>query len=56
MLILRRRVGDGRSSAKLRRSPLTEYWRAGNVTLRPLPLLRSQIPKPISFSPSSGRR
>ena len=44
----------GRSSAKLRRSPLTEYWRAGKVTLRPVPVLRSQIPKPISFSPSSG--
>ena len=25
----------GRSRAKLRRSPLTEYWRAGNVTFRP---------------------
>ena len=43
----------GRSSAKLRRSPLTEYCRAGNVTLRP-PVLRSQTAKPISFSPSSG--
>ena len=44
----------GRSSAKLRRSPLTEYWRAGNVTFRPLPLRRSQTAKPISLSPSSG--
>ena len=43
----------GRSSAKLRRSPLTEYWRAGNVTLRPLPLRRSQTANPISFKPSS---
>ena len=41
----------GRSSAKLRRSPLTEYWRAGNVTFRPLPLRRSQTAKPTSFKP-----
>ena len=27
----------GRRSAKLRRSPFTAYWRAGNVTFRPLP-------------------
>jgi hypothetical protein len=44
----------GRSNAKLRRSPLTEYWRAGNVTLRPPPVRRSQIAKPISFYPVSG--
>ena len=43
----------GRSSAKLRRSPLTAYWRAGNVTLRPLPLRRSHTANPISFKPSS---
>ena len=36
----------GRSSEKLRRSPLTEYWRAGNVTLRPLPLFRSHTAEP----------
>jgi hypothetical protein len=42
----------GRSSAKLRRSPFTEYWRAGNVTLRPAPVRRSQIAKPISFRPA----
>ena len=42
----------GRSSEKLRRSPLTEYWRAGNVTLRPVPLRRSQTENPISFRPS----
>ena len=39
-----------RRSAKLRRSPFTAYWRAGNVTLRPAPVRRSQMPKPISFS------
>ena len=44
----------GRSSAKLRRSPLTEYWRAGNVTLRPPPPRRSQIANPMSFSPANG--
>src|SRR5471032_629828 len=47
----------GRSSAKERRSPLTLYWRAGNVTLRlppPAPRRISQIEKPISFKPSSG--
>src|SRR5215475_8766439 len=47
----------GRRSAKLRRSPLTLYCRAGNVTLRPPPpppRLDSQIENPISFSPSSG--
>src|SRR5919106_5617151 len=43
----------GRSSAKDRRSPFTEYCRAGNVTFLP-PLRRSQIAKPISFSPPSG--
>src|SRR5688572_22926337 len=43
----------GRSSEKLRRSPLTEYWRAGNVTFRP-PVLRSQTANPTSLSPSSG--
>ena len=42
---------SGRSSAKLRRSPLTEYWRAGNVTLRPLPVLRSQIRKANQLQP-----
>ena len=42
------------AAQKLRRSPLTEYCRAGNVTFRPLPVLRSQTAKPISFSPSSG--
>jgi hypothetical protein len=41
----------GRKSAKLRRSPLTAYWRAGKVTLRPPPLRRSQTEKPISFKP-----
>jgi integrase len=40
--------------AKLRRSPLTAYWRAGNVTLRPLPPRRSQMLKPISLKPSSA--
>ena len=45
----------GRSSAKLRRSPLTAYDRDGNVTLRPgPPPRRSQIENPISFSPASG--
>src|SRR6187401_2369523 len=44
----------GRSREKLRRSPLTEYWRAGKVTLRPPPVRRSQTAKPISFNPSSG--
>ena len=46
----------GRSSAKLRRSPLTLYCRAGNVTLCPPapPPRRSQMEKPISFKPSSG--
>ena len=43
----------GRSSAKLRRSPLTEYCRAGNVTFRPPPVRRSHTPKPISFRPSN---
>src|SRR4051812_36023148 len=42
----------GLRSEKLRRSPLTEYWRAGNVTFLPLPVLRSHTPNPISFSPS----
>jgi predicted nucleic acid-binding protein len=40
----------GRSSAKLRRSPFTAYCRAGNVTLRPLPVRRSQMEK--SFRPA----
>src|SRR5687768_970702 len=44
----------GLRSAKLRRSPLTEYCRAGNVTLRALLARRSQIPKPISFVPAIG--
>src|SRR5437879_6285912 len=39
----------GRSSAKLRRSPLTAYWRAGNVTLRPpAPPRLSHTLNPIS--------
>ena len=37
----------GRSKAKHRRSPLTEYCRAGNVTLRPVLVRRSQIPNAI---------
>src|ERR1700726_936170 len=44
---------EGRNSAKLRRSPFTEYCRAGNVTFLP-PLRRSQTAKPINFSPLSG--
>ena len=44
----------GRSSAKLRRSPLIEYDRAGNVTFRPLPPRRSEMLKPMSFRPASG--
>src|SRR5437773_1842891 len=44
----------GRNRANVRRSPLTLYWRAGKVTLRPLPPRRSQIEKPISFMPSIG--
>jgi hypothetical protein len=45
----------GRSSAKVRRSPLTLYCLAGNVTFRPAPPpRRSQIANPINFSPSSG--
>src|SRR6202163_3706375 len=43
----------GRNSAKLRRSPFTEYCRAGNVTFRP-PSRRSHTAKPINFSPLSG--
>ena len=43
----------GRNSEKLRRSPFTEYARAGKVTFRP-PFFRSQIANPISLSPSSG--
>src|SRR4249919_4313169 len=43
----------GRSSAKLRRSPFTEYCRAGNVTFLP-PSRRSHTAKPISFIPLSG--
>ncbi|PYR33878.1 MAG: hypothetical protein DMF90_19335 [Acidobacteria bacterium] len=31
----------GRNRANDRRSPLTEYWRAGKVTFRPLPPRRS---------------
>ena len=41
----------GRSSAKLRRSPLTLYCRAGNVTVR-APSRRSQTAKPISLRPA----
>jgi hypothetical protein len=44
----------GRSRANDRRSPLTEYCLAGNVTLRPLPVRRSQTANPISFMASSG--
>src|SRR5688500_3309460 len=44
----------GLNRAKLLRSPLTEYCRAVNVTLRPAPLRRSQSAKPTSFSPLSG--
>lgn len=44
----------GRRRAKLRRSPFTAYCRDGKVTLRPAPPRRSQMAKPISFSPSSG--
>src|SRR3954466_479709 len=44
---------DGRNSAKLRRSPFTEYCRAGNVTFLP-PSRRSQTEKPISLRPLSG--
>src|SRR5690349_18793913 len=41
--------------AKILRSPLTEYWRAGNVTFRqPSPRL-SQTPKPISFGPRAKK-
>ena len=40
----------GRSSAKLRRSPIHGVCRAGNVTLRP-PARRSQTEKPMSLSP-----
>src|SRR5688572_13491520 len=43
----------GRNSAKLRRSPFTEYCRAGNVTFSP-PVRRSQMLKPINLSPLSG--
>src|SRR5688572_274803 len=50
--VLRSSVEE-RSSAKLRRAPFTEYWRAGNVTFLP-PSRRSQTAKPISFSPLSG--
>jgi hypothetical protein len=39
--------GIGRSRAKLRRARLTAYWRAENVTLRPLPVRRSQTLKPM---------
>src|ERR1700730_7093567 len=46
---------DGRRSAKLRRSPLTLYCRAGNVTFLPEPpLRRSQTLNPISLRPASG--
>src|SRR5689334_17500570 len=44
---------DGRNSAKLRRSPFTEYCRAGNVTFLP-PSRRSQTEKPINLRPLSG--
>src|SRR6185436_19991729 len=43
----------GRSNAKLRRSPFTEYCRAGNVTFLP-PSRRSHTPKPMRRSPWSG--
>ena len=35
----------GRSRANDRRSPFTEYWRAGNVTFRPPPVRRSRFPR-----------
>src|SRR3954469_4679804 len=44
----------GRRSENERRSPPTENERAGKVTLRPPPVLRSHTEKPISFNPSSG--
>src|SRR5258706_9278816 len=44
----------GRSNAKLRRSPLTAYERAGNVTFRPVPPRRSHTLNPINLSPASG--
>src|SRR5439155_23050088 len=56
-LILTVSIGPviGRNRAKLRRSPLMLYWRAGNVTLRPPPPpRRSQIENPINLSPASG--
>ena len=44
----------GRRSVNVRFSPLTEYCRAGNVTLRPEAPRRSQMPNPMSLRPSSG--
>jgi len=44
----------GRNRANERRSPLTEYWRAGKVTFRLPPDRRSQIANPINFNPASG--
>jgi hypothetical protein len=43
----------GRSSAKLRQSPFTEYCRDGNVTVRP-PFLRAHGAKSMSLIPLSG--
>src|SRR6478609_7706977 len=43
----------GRRSEKLRRSPLTEYVRAGNVTFLP-PVVRSHIAKPSNRRPLNG--
>ena len=43
-----------RSSSKLRLSPWTMSGRPGNVTLRPLPSLRSQMVKPTSLRPASS--
>ncbi len=48
-------VEIGRRSASERRSPLTLYWRAGNVSLRcPTPPRRFQIAQPMSLSPAGS--
>jgi hypothetical protein len=41
------------AASKAAASPLTVYWWAGKVTLRPVPLRRSQTENPISFKPPS---
>ena len=52
--VLRRAV-DGRPEQRERPAlAIDRVVRAGNVTFRPVPLLRSHTLKPISFSPSSG--